>query len=77
MQYDGFRYAFGGHFHKRHSDEISSKLEYFMCSTLVSDDDWALKQLGISSSPSQSIYGMEKHYGITWRYALIVDRKVK
>jgi hypothetical protein len=75
MQYGGFNYAFGGHFHKRHSDEISSRLEYFMCGTLVSDDDWALKKLGISSSPSQNIYGMHPKMGVTWRYGLNVDRK--
>ena len=74
MQYGGFQYAFGGHFHKRHSDEISSRLEYFMCSTLVSDDDWALKKLGISSNPSQNLYGMHPRYGITFRYALQVDK---
>ncbi|GAI05546.1 unnamed protein product [marine sediment metagenome] len=74
MQYGGFQYAFGGHFHKRHSDEISSKLEYFMCGSLVSDDDWALKKLGISSNPSQNIYGMHPRFGITWRYALQVDK---
>ena len=76
MQYGGFQYAFGGHFHKRHSDEISSRLEYFMCSTLVSDDEWALKKLGISSSPSQNIYGMHPRHGVTWRYALQVDKTV-
>lgn len=75
MQYGGFQYAFGGHFHKRHSDEISSRLEYFMCSTLVSDDEWALKRLGISSNPSQNIYGMHPRFGITWRYPLVVDKK--
>ena len=74
MQFGGFNYAFGGHFHKRHSDEISSKLEYFMCGSLVSDDDWALKKLGISSNPSQNLYGCHPRYGITWRYALSVDR---
>lgn len=73
MQFGGFDYALGGHFHKRHSDEISSKLEYFMCGSLVSDDDWALKKLGISSNPSQSIYGMHPKTGISWRYPLIVD----
>lgn len=72
MQYGGFDYAFGGHFHKRHSDEISSKLEYFMCGSLASDDEWALKKLGISSSPSQSIYGMHPEHGITWRYKVEV-----
>lgn len=75
MQYGGFNYAFGGHFHKRHSDEISSRLEYFMCGSLASDDEWALKKLGISSNPSQSLYGMHPTMGITWRYALNVDRK--
>ncbi|MBA7639462.1 hypothetical protein ES703_47120 [subsurface metagenome] len=75
MQYGGFNYAFGGHFHKRHSDEISSRLEYFMCGSLVSDDEWALKKLGISSNPSQSIYGIHPTMGVTWRYGLVVDRE--
>jgi len=74
MQYGGFNYAFGGHFHKRHSDEISSRLEYFMCGSLASDDEWAIKKLGISSNPSQSIYGMHPTMGISWRYGLVVDK---
>jgi hypothetical protein len=73
MQYGGFNYAFSGHFHKRHFDEISSKLEYFMCGSLVSDDEWALKKLGISSNPSQWIMGVHPKHGITWRYPLTVD----
>ena len=75
MQYGGFNYAFGGHFHKHHSDEISSRLTYFMAGSLVSDDDWALKKIGISSNPSQNIYGMHPRHGITWRYNLIVDNE--
>lgn len=74
MQYGGFRYAFGGHFHKRHSDEISSVLEYFMCGSLVSDDEWAQKKLGISSQPSQSLFGIHPKVGITWRYPLLVSK---
>jgi len=73
MQFGGFNYALGAHFHKRHSDEISSKLEYFMTGSLVTDDEWALKKLGISSNPSQSIFGVHPKYGVTWRYPLIVD----
>ncbi len=72
MQFGGFDYAFSGHFHKHHTDEISSKLEYFMCGSLVSDDAWALKKLGISSSPSQALYGIHPRHGITWRYPLDV-----
>ena len=75
MQLGPFNYALGGHFHKRHSDEISSKLEYFMAGSLTSDDPWAQKKLGISSNPSQSIYGLHPKYGITWRYPLVVDDK--
>ena len=74
MQFGGFNYALGGHFHKRHSDEISSQLEYFMTGSLVSDDDWALKKLGISSNPSQFIFGVHKVQGVTWRYPLCVDK---
>lgn len=75
MQFGGFSYAYGGHFHKRHTDEISSVLEYFMVGSLTSDDDWALKKLGISSNPSQSLYGFHPRHGITWRYPIIVDHK--
>ena len=75
MQYGGFNYALGGHFHKAHSDEISSKLWYSMVSTLVSDDEWALKKLKISSNPSQWTYGIHPRYGITWTYRLQVDDK--
>jgi len=70
MQYGGFRYAFSGHFHKSHYNEVSSVLEHFMAGSLVSDDEWALKKLGISSSPSQAIYGLHPRHGITWQYVL-------
>lgn len=73
MQYGGFEYAFSGHFHKQSANEVSSKLEHFMCASLVSDDEWALKKLGISSHPSQSLYGLHPERGITWRYNLTVD----
>lgn len=73
MQFGGFNYAFGGHFHKEHSDEVSSKFKYYMTSMLSSDDDWALKKLGVSSNPSQRLYGMHPRHGITWNYTLIVD----
>jgi len=75
MQFGGFNYAFGGHFHKEHSDEISSRLKYFMVSSLTSDDEWAQKKLGISSNPSQGLYGLHPREGITWRYSLVVDEK--
>lgn len=72
IQFNGFDYAASGHFHKRHCDEIASKFEYFMCGTLVSDDDWALSTLGISSNPSQWIIGVNVHKGVTWRYPITI-----
>jgi hypothetical protein len=73
VQFGGFSYALMGHFHKRHSDEIASNIEYFMCGSLVSSDDWALKKMGISSNPSQWILGCHPKMGVTWRYSLVVD----
>ena len=75
MQYGGFRYAWSGHFHKAHYNEVSSVLGHFMCASLASDDEWALKKLGISSEPSQGLYGLHPIHGITWRYKLDVEPK--
>ncbi len=75
IQFGGFDYALGGHFHFRVGGyEMSSKYEFSMVSTLVSDDEWALKKLGISSHPSQNIFGVHREFGMTWRYPLTVDR---
>jgi hypothetical protein len=76
MQYGGFDYALSGHFHKYHAEEISSRLKYFMCSTLVSDDEWALKKMKISSKPSQNILGVHEHRGVTWHYNLDVEHPI-
>jgi hypothetical protein len=73
MQFNGFNYALSGHFHKACSNEVSSRLEYFMNGSLVSDDEWVLKTLKISSYPSQTLLGVHPKYGITWRYTLCVD----
>lgn len=73
IQFGGFDYALGGHFHFRVGGyEMSSKYEFSMVSTLVSDDEWALKKLGISSHPSQNIFGVHPEQGMTWRYPLNV-----
>ena len=73
IQFGGFDYALGGHFHFRVGGyEMSSKYEFSMVSTLVSNDEWALKKLGVSSHPSQNIFGVHKERGMTWRYPLDV-----
>ncbi len=67
---NGMKVHNSGHFHKAYYNEVSSQLEHFMTSSLTSDDEWALKQLGISSAPSQTICGLHPRHGITWRYLL-------
>ncbi len=74
MQYGGFDYVLSAHFHKRANNEIARGVEHFMNSTIVSDDNWALKVLGISSEPSQWIFGVHPRKGVTWRYPLIVEK---
>lgn len=67
---NGMKVHNSGHFHKAHYNEVSSVLEHFMTGSLVSDDEWALKKLGISSRPTQGLYGIHPHHGITWKYAI-------
>ena len=75
MQFNSFNYALSGHFHKNYTNEVSSKLEHFMNGTLVTDDEWVLKKLKISSTPSQTLLGVHPVHGCTWRYPLVVDDK--
>jgi len=71
QQFKGFNYAIGSHFRSRYNAEISSAVELFLNGTLVSDDDWALKKIGVSSVPQQWTFGIHPLYGVTWRYRLI------
>jgi len=77
MQFGGFDFALGGHFHQSHlGDEVSASVpDFMMHSTLVSDDDWALKKLKISSKPSQNVFGIHPKQGITWRYRVRVVKQ--
>jgi len=75
IQYGGFHYALGGHYHKNFSNILAAGIEYSGVSTLVTDDEWALKRLGLSSNPSQSTFGVHERQGITWKYTLQVDDK--
>lgn len=38
--------------------------------SLVSDDDFALEQLGMASSPAQVVFGVHPEHGMTWKYEL-------
>ncbi len=75
IQYGGFQYAVSGHFHHKFNREVASQLQHWSCSTLVSDDEWAIKKMGVSSTPSQRTFGVHPRYGVTWNYTIIVDTK--
>ncbi len=75
VHFGGFNYTLHAHFHKRMEDEGAAKYTSIGCGTLVSDDDWALQKMGISSTPSQNIFGVHPRFGVTWRYPLVVDYK--
>jgi len=72
MQFGGFNYAFSGHYHHSFSREIAAGIEHIGVGTMVSDDDWSIKKLGVSSSPRQFLCGFHPRHGMTWRYQLDV-----
>ncbi len=74
QQFDTFDFAVGGHFHKFLNDGVSAKVEFFLNGTMVSDDDWALKKMGISSAPVHWVFGVHERQGISWRYPLRLDK---
>lgn len=75
IHFGGFRYVLSAHFHMAWYYEVAAGLDHIGNSTIVSDDPWALKKLGISSKPRQWSFGIHPQKGITWCYNLIVDKK--
>ncbi len=73
IEHGGFNYAFGGHFHKFTHAEVTRRFEYFMAPSFVTDDEWALKKLGVSASPGATVIGMHPVRGRTWVYNLEID----
>ncbi len=73
IEYGGFNIAFGGHFHKFTHAEVTRRFQYFMAPSLVTDDAWALKKLGVSASPGATLLGIHPARGVTWTYNLEVD----
>ncbi len=73
IDFNSFNFIFGGHFHKQWYSQVTSKCEAFMAATIVTDDAWAQKKLGVSSTPSAWALGMHPGRGVTWKYNLEVD----
>lgn len=72
-----WQYLVHGHFHVPFSfpwniieKGRSRGFHIFSTGSLVSDDDFALEQLGMASAPSQVVLGVHPEHGVTWRYEL-------
>ena len=72
IQYRGFRYAVGGHWHFPLDYPMTASYELIQTGTLVSDDSWALARIGISSLPAQYTFGVHEKR-VTWRYPLELE----
>lgn len=73
MQFKGFEYVVLGHFHTTAYTEIGRNTDLFMNGAMVSDDDWSLKTMGISSTPTQWTFGVHPRQGVSWQYPLNIE----
>jgi len=67
-----FHYMCLGHFHLASSLDWND-MEIFVNGAFVSDDQWVLKRLGLSSSTVQWTFGVHPRKGVTWRYKVRLD----
>jgi len=69
-----FNYAVCGHFHKEDFLRIDSRVKLLINGALVTDDPFALEVVGTSSIPTHWTFGVHRRHGITWLYALTLDK---
>ena len=62
-------YLVHGHFHVAFSFPWNN-FEIIGNGSLVSDDEFALRELGMASMPAQQVFGVHPEHGITWKYTL-------
>jgi len=66
---DDWEVALFGHFH-RTSFADKKRFSIFTTGTLVSDDEWALRQIGEEASNSWWLCGVSPKHATTWKYDL-------
>jgi hypothetical protein len=64
-----WHYLVHGHFHTPFSMPWNN-FEIISNGALPSDDDFALRELGMASTPAQQVFGVHPEHGVTWRYTL-------
>ena len=68
------RYAYCGHWHTGGQAMIAEAGDVTLCPPLMTGDEWAQKQIGVSSRPIQLIFGVHPKYGRTWEYKIYTDK---
>ncbi len=67
-----FHYLVMGHFHVASSINWND-MRILVNGCFVSDDQWVLKKIGMSSSTVQLTFGVHPRQGITWMYQIKLD----
>lgn len=68
-----FNYFCTGHFHTINRFDFSG-IEFLTNGSLKSDDQYAIKKMGMGNAPCQVTFGVSEKRGITWHYKVQVDR---
>ena len=69
-----FDYLTIGHFHN--PTRMSwNNIEVLINGCFVSDDQWALRKIGLSTSPAQVFFGVHPRKGISWYYKVKLNGK--
>jgi len=69
-----FDYMCLGHFHTPIRMDWNM-VEILINGCFVSEDQWVLKVIGMSTEPAQVFFGVHKNIGITWHYKIKLNGK--
>jgi hypothetical protein len=69
---DGFEVALLGHFHQYFEDGINGK-RILSSGTFVTDDEWAIENIGSDGVQLMHFFGVHPEHAITWKYDLEVS----
>ncbi len=67
---DDWEYMAMGHFHVIDAGMSWNEFEILLNGTLLSGDNFSLRNLGMASTPAQLTFGVNEHHGVTWRYPI-------
>jgi len=65
-----FEYMVVGHFHVAALGVNWNAIQIIANGTFMTDDDWSIETIGLTGSTVQIVFGVNRKYGITWRYEI-------